>query len=56
MWVHEETTLLPFIQGRLDRSRAKAEGLPFEFCGGFVGYLGYEMKEECYDMRGGINQ
>ena len=31
----------------LDRLRADARELPFDFVGGFVGYLGFELKAEC---------
>ena len=36
------------ILGRRLRERAMADpGLPFDFTGGYVGYFGYEMKQDC---------
>src|SRR5690349_11395137 len=36
-----------YLRARLRRIRAADEALPFDFMGGFVGYLGYELKVEC---------
>jgi para-aminobenzoate synthetase len=36
-----------YLRERLQRLRAVADALPFDFMGGFVGYLGYELKVEC---------
>lgn len=57
--IQSSTTGTPFFdwleqQLRTRRCRRPAEtaaGLPFDFWGGFVGYLGYELKAEC----GGAN-
>jgi para-aminobenzoate synthetase len=35
----------------LDRLRVDAPELPFDFVGGFAGYLGFELKAECGDRR-----
>jgi para-aminobenzoate synthetase len=44
----EGEPLLDRLQRRLDELRpAELPDLPFEFDGGFVGYLGYELKSEC---------
>ncbi|MFJ9692457.1 aminodeoxychorismate synthase component I [Kitasatospora sp. NPDC101183] len=47
---HEVGTgnLLEHLRSELDRLRAdRPDGLPFDLIGGFVGYLGYEMRAEC---------
>ncbi|RKH57844.1 aminodeoxychorismate synthase component I, partial [Corallococcus interemptor] len=41
------TELFAFLQQELTRLRAPPSGLPFDFQGGFVGYLGYELKHDC---------
>ena len=42
-----KTPLLDFLQSELERRRCSSPELPFDFNGGFVGYLGYELKAEC---------
>jgi len=42
-----KTPLLDFLQSELERRRCGSPELPFDFNGGFVGYLGYELKAEC---------
>jgi para-aminobenzoate synthetase len=39
--------LFEFLQRELTRLRVPPAGLPFDFQGGFVGYLGYELKHDC---------
>jgi para-aminobenzoate synthetase len=39
--------LLDWLDGRLAERPPAAHSLPFEFAGGWVGYLGYELKAEC---------
>ena len=42
--------LLPWLDEKLSErtfTREDASALPFDFTGGFVGYLGYEMRNEC---------
>src|SRR5690348_1588949 len=36
-----------YLRERLRGCHAAAHALPFDFLGGFVGYLGYELKAEC---------
>jgi len=43
--LHE--SVLDYCRRELERLRADAPELPFEFTGGFVGYLGYELKADC---------
>lgn len=50
------TRFFDWLEGQLRTWRCRrppetASGLPFDFWGGFVGYLGYELKAEC----GGAN-
>ncbi len=40
-----EGTIFDVLQLRLEERRL-APGQPFEFCGGYVGYLGYELKSD----------
>ena len=43
-----KTSFLDYIEAQLVHQRcANSEQLPFEFTGGFVGYLGYEIRAEC---------
>ncbi|WP_375743981.1 aminodeoxychorismate synthase component I [Corallococcus interemptor] len=41
------TGLFDFLQQELARLRVPPSGLPFDFQGGFVGHLGYELKHDC---------
>jgi len=43
---HEES-LFDFLRRELARRHVTSGELPFDFNGGFVGYLGYELKAEC---------
>ena len=38
---------LDYLEGELLERRVGDSGLPFDFTGGYVGYLGYELKAEC---------
>jgi para-aminobenzoate synthetase len=40
-------TIFDYIESQLHNNRLDNSHLPFDFCGGFVGYFGYEMKAEC---------
>jgi para-aminobenzoate synthetase len=40
-------SVFSFCERELTRLRADLPELPFDFVGGFVGYLGYELKAEC---------
>eukprot|EP00250_Pteridium_aquilinum_P020139 c24719_g1_i1 orf=196-3204(-) len=48
--VHLEKGFLEFLSSELESyttPKVDSEGLPFDFWGGYVGYLGYELKAEC---------
>ncbi len=40
-------SIFDFLAHELKRCKCEGTGLPFDFAGGFVGYLGYELKQEC---------
>ena len=42
-----EQSVFAYCATVLDQLRAEAPELPFDFVGGFAGYLGYELKAEC---------
>src|SRR5215471_4523669 len=42
-----EVPLFDFLNSELKRRRCESPELPFDFNGGFAGYLGYELKAEC---------
>jgi para-aminobenzoate synthetase len=42
-----EGPTLDFLDEALKRVQCEPSKLPFDFCGGYVGYLGYELKAEC---------
>jgi len=39
--------LFTYLQHQLDQRRCPAPDLPCDFCGGFIGYFGYELKAHC---------
>jgi para-aminobenzoate synthetase len=40
-------SIFDFLRDAISSQPAASPDLPFEFCGGFIGYFGYEMKGEC---------
>jgi para-aminobenzoate synthetase len=44
---HLTESIFDFLARELTEHRCEDAGLPFEFAGGFVGYFGYELKQEC---------
>ena len=42
-----EETLFSYLSRELARLHTETAGLPFDLNGGFVGYLGYELKADC---------
>lgn len=40
-------TLFSYLDQQLKERYTNPELLPFDFCGGYVGYLGYELKGDC---------
>ena len=42
-------SVFDYCRRELERLRADAPELPFDFVGGFAGYLGFELKAECGD-------
>ena len=47
----QHAPLFDFLNAELERRRRPAPELPFDFNGGFVGFLGYELKSECGSRR-----
>src|SRR5204862_6278797 len=45
--VREDETVLAYLARELARLRTDSPQLPFDFNGGFVGYLGYEVRADC---------
>lgn len=41
------TSIFEYLDRMLKERRTVTEGLPFDFNGGYAGYLGYELKAEC---------
>ncbi|MGX1805208.1 aminodeoxychorismate synthase [Nocardia sp. NPDC055321] len=39
--------VLDYLSGELKRRQIQFPAVPFDFAGGYVGYLGYEMKADC---------
>jgi para-aminobenzoate synthetase len=42
-----QESIFDFLARELEAYRCARSDLPFDFAGGFVGYLGYELKREC---------
>ncbi|MEU3887617.1 chorismate-binding protein [Streptomyces sp. NPDC029041] len=42
-----KASVFDYLKRQLTTRRVDATGLPFDFTGGYVGYLGYEMKADC---------
>ncbi|MBF6065465.1 aminodeoxychorismate synthase component I [Nocardia terpenica] len=40
-------TVFDYLAGELERRRIEFPSVPFDFVGGYVGYLGYEVKADC---------
>jgi para-aminobenzoate synthetase len=40
-------SIFDYLKSSLRSVRADSSSLPFDFCGGYIGYLGYELKGEC---------
>ncbi len=47
----EPTDILAFLDQQLQTRVIGNESLPFDFCGGFVGYLGYELKSLTHPVK-----
>ena len=46
-----EESVFDFLEREIEQHRCRDAGLPFDFAGGFVGYFGYELKQECGGQR-----
>ena len=42
-----EESIFDFLERELAQHQCRDPDLPFDFAGGFVGYFGYELKQEC---------
>jgi para-aminobenzoate synthetase len=42
-----DESIFDFLEREIEQHRCGNAGLPFDFAGGFVGYFGYELKQEC---------